>query len=513
MLCFRKNNFEDSRYKKKNSYNSLLIILLSLNLFTPYPQGCEKLLKPLIRRTAIPKHTSLSFLYGNALSSPTIKKVVKYPLSPYYSNITGKNPSQRYFHTSENKIFAMNYELLKNNFDIIVPANGLKEKLDFSLKNNRPLNVKLGFDPTAPDLHLGHAVVLKKLKQFQDAGCTLKIIIGDFTACLGDPTGRNKTRPPLSRDEVKRNADTYLSQLSKIIDISKADIVFNSSWLDSLKFSEIIDIFSKLTVSQIMQRKDFDNRYTNNIPISFHELIYPIMQGYDSVMIDADIEIGGTDQLFNCMIGRTLQSAMGKNTQIVACMPILTGTDGKLKMGKSLNNYIGLTEDPKNIFGKVMSIADELIPEYIKLASDFSEEEKQHKLKNLAQPEINPMSIKKELAENIVKQYYDAHIAKDAAEVFYKQVQRKNIESNDYIEISLQNLNVREDTLTIISLCHKLPLGMSKGEVRRIIEGGGVTINNVKISDPNSTVDLINLKEDKEIKIKIGKRNFYKIIL
>ncbi|WP_244248417.1 tyrosine--tRNA ligase [Flavobacterium foetidum] len=266
---------------------------------------------------------------------------------------------------------------LKENAAIFLPENGLEEKINQAQKENRKLVIKLGFDPTAPDLHLGHAVVLKKLKQFQDLGHQIVIVVGSFTARIGDPTGKNKSRKPLSSKEVQHNAETYITQLSKIIDVEKAKIVFNSEWLDELSFAEVIQIMSNVTVAQLMHRNDFNKRFTENTPIAMHELVYPILQGFDSVKINADIEMGGTDQLFNCTMGRQLQENFRMATQIVMCMPLLKGLDGKEKMSKSLHNTIGLIDEPKEMFGKTMSIPDDLILEFLELTTDFSFEEKQ----------------------------------------------------------------------------------------------------------------------------------------
>ena len=401
-------------------------------------------------------------------------------------------------------------EKLKKNLEIVVPTDGLAEKLKWSRQRKVPLRVKLGFDPTAPDLHLGHAVVLKKMREFQDLGHKIIIIIGDFTACIGDPTGRNKTRPPLTQDEIKANATTYLSQLSKILDLSKTQVYFNSEWFDKLSLRDTIGLISKVTLSQILQREDFANRYKNNIPIHFHELIYPVIQGYDSLMIDADIEIGGTDQLFNCLVGRDIQSAYQKNQQIVACVPILKGTAGHQKMSKSLKNYIGLTEEPHNIYGKVMSIPDELIWEYARLVSTFSAEKLQKLDKALSEKSVNPMDVKKELAYDIVKQFHGIEAADRSAEHFYRQVQSRNEELIEFKPINLQQLQLNFGGLTLLTLCSTLLPGKSKGEIGRIIQGGGVTINSKKIIDPHLTIGKLT---QEDFKLKIGKRDFYQITL
>jgi tyrosyl-tRNA synthetase len=394
---------------------------------------------------------------------------------------------------------------LKENTAIFLPENGLEEKLNQAEKENRKLIIKLGFDPTAPDLHLGHAVVLKKLKQFQDLGHQIVILVGSFTARIGDPTGKNKSRKPLNAQEVQHNAETYIAQLSKIIDIEKAQIVFNSDWLDSLSFSEVIQIMSNVTVSQLMQRNDFNKRFTENTPIAMHELVYPILQGFDSVKINADIEMGGTDQLFNCTMGRQLQETFKKSPQIVMCMPLLRGLDGKEKMSKSLNNIIGLTDEPNEMFGKTMSIPDDLILEFLELTTDFSTEEKQE-IKNRLKEE-NPMNIKKIIAKNIISQYHDEKKADKAEDFFVNQFQNKNFEEKSFVPILISSLDNKSDQMALIDLCTFIKNDITKSANRRLIESGAVQINNLKITNP---YELIELK--KETKIKIGKRNFYELV-
>jgi tyrosyl-tRNA synthetase len=394
---------------------------------------------------------------------------------------------------------------LKENTAIFLPENGLEEKLNQAEKENRKLIIKLGFDPTAPDLHLGHAVVLKKLKQFQDLGHQIVILVGSFTARIGDPTGKNKSRKPLNAQEVQHNAETYIAQLSKIIDIEKAQIVFNSDWLDSLSFSEVIQIMSNVTVAQLMQRNDFNKRFTENTPIAMHELVYPILQGFDSVKINADIEMGGTDQLFNCTMGRQLQETFKKSPQIVMCMPLLRGLDGKEKMSKSLNNIIGLTDEPNEMFGKTMSIPDDLILEFLELTTDFSTEEKQE-IKNRLKEE-NPMNIKKIIAKNIISQYHDEKKADKAEDFFVNQFQNKNFEEKSFVPILISSLDNKSDQMALIDLCTFIKNDITKSANRRLIESGAVQINNLKITNP---YELIELK--KETKIKIGKRNFYELV-
>ncbi|WP_333663657.1 tyrosine--tRNA ligase [Chishuiella changwenlii] len=394
-------------------------------------------------------------------------------------------------------------ENLKENVAIILPENGLEAKLKLAEKEQRKLRIKLGFDPTAPDLHLGHAVVLKKLKQFQDLGHQIVILVGNFTAQIGDPTGKNKSRQPLSAIQVQQNAETYINQLSKIIDVTKAEIVFNSDWLDSLPFSEVLQLLSKVTVAQLMHRNDFNKRFTENMPIAMHELVYPILQAYDSVQIKADIEMGGTDQLFNCTMGRQLQETNGDEPQIVICMPLLRGTDGKEKMSKSLHNIIGLTDSPNEMFGKTMSISDELLEEYIALATDFSLAEKNN-LKEQLKTE-NPMIIKKMVAKNIITQYHSVNDAIAAEEFFNNQFQKKNDDNKLFVSIAKSSLMIT--TSSVVEICHQLKKDSSKTAIRRLIESGAVQVNSIKITDPLEEVKLIS-----DTKIKIGKRDFFNIV-
>ncbi|MBW1655818.1 tyrosine--tRNA ligase [Flavobacterium quisquiliarum] len=394
---------------------------------------------------------------------------------------------------------------LKENTAIFLPENGLEEKLNQAAKENRKLIIKLGFDPTAPDLHLGHAVVLKKLKQFQDLGHQIVILVGSFTARIGDPTGKNKSRKPLTAKEVQHNAETYIAQLSKIIDVEKAQIVFNSDWLDQLSFSEVIQIMSNVTVAQLMQRNDFNKRFMENSPIAMHELVYPILQGFDSVKINADIEMGGTDQLFNCTMGRQLQETFKMSGQIVMCMPLLRGLDGKEKMSKSLNNIIGLTDEPNEMFGKTMSIPDDLILEFLELTTDFSFKEKQEIKKRLELE--NPMNIKKLIAKNIITQYHNKNSAEEAERFFVNQFQNKNQEAKSFVSVMISSLGNESNQITLIDLCSLIKNDITKSANRRLIESGAVQINQEKILNPYELVPLI-----KETKIKIGKRNFYELL-
>lgn len=393
---------------------------------------------------------------------------------------------------------------------IQTPPNGIKEKLAEAQKKGRQLVVKLGFDPTAPDLHLGHAVVLKKMRQFQDAGHKVVIIIGDFTALIGDPTGRNKTRPPLSEEEVKSNAKTYIEQLSKILDMNpaKLDIRRNSEWLGKMSFADVLKLTAKCTVAQILQREDFGNRYANNIPIGVHEMLYPLMQGYDSIAIGSDIEMGGTDQLFNCLVGRSFQEMDGASGQIVVSMPLLVGLDGKEKMSKSKNNYIGLTDAPNDMYGKTMSMPDELISNYLDLATDLPQDEIAAVKAKLAAGEMNPMDAKKIVAENIIRQYHGTEAAKAAADYFYTQFQKKNDAELTYEPVSAETVFDGEKQMKLLDLCAKLQPTVSKSQIKRLLESSAISLNGEKASDPLMTLDY---PKDESIKIRIGKRGFFEV--
>ena len=331
------------------------------------------------------------------------------------------------------------------------------------------------------------------------------IVVGSFTARIGDPTGKNKARKPLTAEEVKHNAETYIRQLSKVIDVEKSKIVFNSDWLDALPFSEVIQLMSKVTVAQLMHRNDFNKRFTENTPIAMHELVYPILQGFDSVQIGSDIEMGGTDQLFNCTMGRQLQESHGKSPQLVMCMPLLKGLDGKEKMSKSLNNTIGLTDEPHEMFGKTMSIPDSLIDEFIDLTTDFPPIEKEN-IKLSAQNGENPMNIKKRIARNIIAQYHNEESAEQAEQFFMNQFQNKNFDEKVFEPVLISSLH-QHRPMTLAVLCHQLKNNESKSFIRRLILNGGVQVNNEKLTDPDEEIELIVGK-----KIKIGKRSFFELL-
>ncbi|MFJ5493345.1 tyrosine--tRNA ligase [Pectobacterium carotovorum] len=377
-----------------------------------------------------------------------------------------------------------NIDVLASNIAIMEPSNGLEKKLELAAKENRKLIIKLGFDPTAPDLHLGHAVVLRKLKQFQDAGHGIVIIIGDFTASIGDPTGRNKLRPPLSEKQIALNSQTYLDQLGRIIDTSRIQVRRNSDWFRKMPFSEILGLISRVTLAQMMQRDDFKTRYAASSPIHLHELLYPILQGYDSVMINADIELGGTDQLFNNMVGRMLQESFGSEGQAVITMPLLEGLDGKDKMSKSKGNYIALTDSPEEMYGKIMSLPDQLIISYFSLATNVSAEYIIEVREQMERGK-NPILIKKDLAHKIVGIYHDAEAADAAGKHFERVFQRHNPTEEDHLPLIVDG----QAPLVLIDFCSQALADMSRSELRRLIRSGAVRVNTHKETDELAMVN------------------------
>ena len=401
----------------------------------------------------------------------------------------------------------VSYEDLARGIESVIPENGLKEKLALAEKEHRPLIVKFGMDPTAPDLHLGHAVGLKKLRQFQEAGHELCLIVGDFTACIGDPSGRNSTRPPLTAEEVKVNAKTYIDQLGKVVDMTKnIKVVFNGEWMDKMTPADFIKLLSKATLAQIMQRDDFATRYAEKAPIALHELVYPLMQGYDSVMVKSDIEFGGRDQLLNCLVGKSLQESMGMPGQIVIGMPLLVGLDGKMKMSKSKGNYIGLNESPNDMYGKAMSIPDELIPDWVELVTDWTADEQSKAIADYKNGSVNPMEIKKKIAFNIVEQYHSKADAEAAEHFFYIQVQQRGFDTKEFEEVSASALGLTSPC-GLVDFGVAVMKGQSKSAIRRLIESGAVSVSGEKVTDINAKVEPVA----EGLKIKIGKRGFFNL--
>jgi tyrosyl-tRNA synthetase len=390
-------------------------------------------------------------------------------------------------------------DLIRSGTIEIIPEDELVKKLEKSLKTNKPIRAKLGCDPSKPDLHIGHAVVLRKLRQFQDLGHTAILIVGDFTAMIGDPSGKNKTRPPLTMKETREFGQTYLEQATKILSENNLEVRYNSEWLGTMTFSDVIGLSAKYTVAQLLERDDFTKRYNSGVPISVHELLYPLAQAIDSVFINSDIELGGTDQKFNLLVGREIQRAYDQEPQCILTMPILEGTDGVEKMSKSLGNYIGITDSPREIFGKVMSIPDELITRYLRYGAYAPDAEviaMEEGLKNGTQ---HPRNAKVRTAMEIVKLYHDEESANSAFDEFERIFVKKDVP--DQIEESELNMDNPEQLL--IDVIVATGLAPSKKEARRLFEQGGVYLDQERISDPYFKTNF----SDKKL-VKYGKRKF-----
>ena len=389
-------------------------------------------------------------------------------------------------------------KIIKKGVDKIVNEEELMNKLERASRNNESLTIKLGLDPSAPDIHLGHAVVLRKIKQMQDLGHNAVIVIGDFTGKIGDPTGKAKGRKALSEEEVQRNAQTYKEQIFKILDVDKTEVRFNSEWLGKITFDKVIELASTITVARMLERDDFQNRYKNNIPIGVHEFFYPLMQAYDSVELKADIELGGTDQTFNILMGRTLQKYMGQESQIAMFMPILEGLDGVEKMSKSLGNYIGVNEPANIMFKKVMEIPDSLIIKYFELATDVHPDEIDRIKKDLDRGK-NPRDIKFELSKIITALYHSELEVKEAIEFYDLAFRKKDIPDN-IPEIESES-NILMDLIPILVQNNIIS---SKSEFKRLIAQGGVRVNQEKLND-------LDFKLSDNDVIKIGKKKFIRV--
>lgn len=394
-------------------------------------------------------------------------------------------------------------DLIKRGAIEIIPEEELAKKIENSIKTGKPLNIKLGCDPTRPDLHLGHSVVLRKLAHFQQLGHQAILIIGDFTAMIGDPSGRNSTRPPLTMEETRQNGKSYFEQASKILNPDKTKIVYNSEWLSKMNFEDVIKLASKYTVARMLERDDFTNRYKNGIPISLHEFLYPLAQAMDSVAIDSDVELGGSDQKFNLLVGRDIMREFGKEPQVILTMPLLVGTDGTEKMSKSYGNYIGINDDPKDIYGKTMSIPDTLIYTYFELATDVDKNELQEIKQFLDNPANNPRDAKRKLARKLVEMYYNREAAQKAEEEFDKIFVKKEVPD----EIPEFKINDNFSSIPIVELILKVNFAESKSEAKRLIQQGGVSIDGNKIENVNEVINI-----NKELILKVGKRKFVKIV-
>jgi len=395
-------------------------------------------------------------------------------------------------------------EILKRGVEEIIPEKGLEKKLN----KNKPLIIKAGFDPTAPDLHLGHTVLINKLKQFQDLGHKVVFLIGDFTGMIGDPSGVSETRPILTVEQLKKNSETYQQQIFKILDKKKTKIEFNSSWFKKMTSAELINLSSKMTVARMLERDDFSKRYKGNKPISIHEFIYPLVQGYDSFELKSDVELGGTDQKFNLLVGRDIQKSFGIEEQIIMTLPILEGTDGVKKMSKSLNNYIGLQESPNDMFGKIMSISDDLMWRYFDLLS-FKTSIEIKEIKKKTEQGLNPMEAKKMLSAEIVTRFH----SQEKALLAEKEFTNRFSKGKDPAEIKLIKLSMKASSISIVDLLSSGELGdhklcKSKSEARRMITQGAVKIDGNKISD-----DAILVQNPSENTYQVGKLKHLKIKL
>ena len=390
-------------------------------------------------------------------------------------------------------------ELISRGVEEIIPEDTLIKKLENSKKHSTPLIIKLGCDPSRPDLHIGHGVVLRKLRHFQDLGHQVVLIIGDFTAMIGDPSGQNKTRPSLSLEEAKANAESYVNQSKVILDIDSLKISYNYEWLNKMNFSDVIKLASKYTVARMLERDDFTKRYQSKTPISLHEFLYPLAQGMDSVELKADVELGGTDQKFNLLVGRDLQREYGQEPQCIITLPLLEGTDGVEKMSKTYKNEIGLLDSPEDKYGKIMSISDDMIVKYFRLAADADDQKVEAIKSLLSDSKTNPRDVKRELGRAIVKLYHGADEAQAAEQHFEKVIVQKDI-PDEMDEVELKSDQLLLDIITNAGLTK------SKGEARRLIKQNAVKLDGAVCKDINQ-----KLHAGKESVIKVGKRRFLKV--
>ncbi|CAM3132235.1 tyrosine--tRNA ligase [Streptobacillus felis] len=388
------------------------------------------------------------------------------------------------------------FEILKRGCEEIISEEEFKKKLENSIKNNKPLKIKLGIDPTGSELHIGHAVPLRKLKQFQDLGHEVNFLIGTFTARIGDPTGKSETRKMLSFETIQENIKTYLEQVKLILDLDKLKVVYNHNWLEKLTLEEMLKLLSMFTVSQMIQREDFSKRLSNNQPVSLIEFTYPILQGYDSVALEADVELGATEQKFNLLRGRDLQKNFNQEQQVCMIMPILVGLDGVEKMSKSLGNYISIKDTPTDMFGKIMSISDELMQNYYEMITNIPLEEVKDMLAN-----HHPMECKKRLAFELVKEYYGEETAKESKLWF------ENVFSNKNLNVELPEVKFDENEMHALELLSRLKFISTNSEGRRLIDQGAVKVNDVQIKSINEVINLEN-----GTIVRCGKKKIVKIV-
>jgi tyrosyl-tRNA synthetase len=393
-------------------------------------------------------------------------------------------------------------DIIKRGVVEIIPEDELVKKIEKSLKTSKPLNIKLGCDPSRPDLHIGHSVVIRKLAQFQELGHQAILIIGDFTGMIGDPSGRNTTRPALTLEATRINGNSYFEQASKILHKEKTKIVYNSEWLGKMSFEDVIKLASKYTVARMIERDDFTKRFKAGEPISVHEFLYPLAQAMDSVAIESDVELGGTDQKFNLLVGRDIQREYGIEPQVILTMPLLVGTDGVEKMSKSYDNYIGISDEPSQIFGRTLSIPDNLIYQYFELATNVSNQKLAEFKSQLSDANVNPRDIKRELARTLVTMYHNQEAADIAQQEF------DNIFINKGLPDEIEEFNIGNNKeINILDLIVLVNFAPSKGEARRLVTQGGVSIDSEKISDVQSSISVKS-----GMILKVGKRKFIKLI-
>jgi tyrosyl-tRNA synthetase len=391
-------------------------------------------------------------------------------------------------------------DVIKRGTVEVLPEEELVKKIEKSIKKEKALIIKQGFDPTAPDIHLGHTVGIRKLKHFQDLGHQVVVIIGDYTAMVGDPSDKKSTRPRLSHDQVMEHAQTYQDQFFKILDKGKTHVRFNGDWFKEMSFEKVMNLAGSFTVARMLERDDFANRYATQQPISIHEFFYPLMQGYDSVVIQSDVELGATEQKFNLVIGRSIQKEYGQEPQIILTLPVLEGLDGKQRMSKSIGNYIGIDEPANEIYGKTMSIPDELIYRYFELITDVQAGELQN-IKDQLSNGVNPRDLKKYLGRTLVRMYHGENKVESSEKAFENLFVKKDI-PDDLPEMKIKDTVLRIDDLMVLT-----KTADSKGAARRLVQGGGVSIDGQKITDPFTEIDL-----SAEKILKVGKRNFIKLV-
>lgn len=396
------------------------------------------------------------------------------------------------------------FEYLTKGCVDIIQEEELKAKLTRSIKEKKPLRVKTGFDPTAPDIHVGHTVLIRKMKHFQDMGHDVIFLIGDFTGLIGDPSGRSVTRPAMTREEIKKNAETYKTQIFKILNPQKTIIDFNSRWLGKLTSFDIVNLMAKYTVARILERDDFSNRFKSGQPISSHELLYPLMQAYDSVALEGDVELGGTDQKFNLLVGRDIQREYSQDPQVVMTMPLLEGLDGVEKMSKSLNNYIGITESPNEIFGKIMSISDPLMFRYFELLTDVSTSQVDQWKQDIQKDTLHPKNLKMQLAQHIVSDFWSEDDATKAALEFDRIFKQKEHPED------MEEIQLTRSEMPLIDLIIEQNILPSRGEAKRLIRQGGLYLDGQRVEDIGH---ILNIGPKEGLTLKVGKRKYFKLIV